>query len=217
MTSLTIGRCSLSMNRFLFLFVSLVLAAFSGKCRQSIPTDSIREGDIVFQSSISPQCKAIEAATHSPWTHCGMVLKQHGKLYVLEAVEPVIYTPLADWAARSRNHIVVKRVKDDSIIDSTIIDKMKKAGEKYRGKHYDAFFEWSDERIYCSELVWKIYKETTGLEIGKLKPLGSFDLSSSIVKQTMAQRYGNKIPLQEKMIAPSVMFESELLKTVYQN
>ncbi|WP_295126164.1 YiiX family permuted papain-like enzyme [uncultured Chitinophaga sp.] len=205
------------MNKQLFILVSLVLHAFSGQGQQSLPTDSIREGDIVFQSSISPQCKAIEAATHSPWTHCGMVLKQNGELYVLEAVEPVMYTPLESWAARSHNHIVVKRVKDNNVVNSGVIDKMKKAGEKYRGKHYDAFFEWSDERIYCSELVWKIYKETTGLEIGKLKPLGSFDLSSDIVKQTMAQRYGNKIPLQEKMIAPSVMFDSELLTTVYKN
>ena len=92
-----------------------------------------------------------------------------------------------------------------------------KEGEKYRGKHYDAFFEWSDERIYCSELVWKIYKTVTGLELGALKPLASYDLSSDIVKQTMAQRYGNKIPLQEKMIAPSAIFESDLLKEVYSN
>lgn len=47
--------------------------------------------------------------------------------------------------------------------------KMKKVGEKYIGKDYDLYFEWSDSRIYCSELVWKIYKESIGLEIGNLE------------------------------------------------
>ena len=43
---------------------------------------------------------------------------------------------------------------------------MRQVGESFRGRPYDLTFEWSDERIYCSELVWKIYERALGIEIG---------------------------------------------------
>lgn len=95
-----------------------------------------------------------------------------------------------------------------------VISKMKTAGERFNGKDYDFYFGWSDERIYCSELVWKIYNEVTGLEIGKLQELKDFDLESPAVKQQMKEIYGDNIPLTEKIISPVSMFESSLLATV---
>jgi len=82
------------------------------------------------------------------------------------------------------------------------------------GKPYDLYFEWSDERIYCSELVWKIYKECTGVEIGELQKLSDFDLTSDIVKRKLEERYGNNIPMNELVISPGAMFDSELLMEV---
>ena len=81
-------------------------------------------------------------------------------------------------------------------------------------KSYDIYFEWSDDKIYCSELVWKIYKETLNIEIGDLQELREFDLTNEIVKNKMKERYGNDIPLDEKVISPATMFESDKLVTV---
>jgi hypothetical protein len=36
---------------------------------------------------------------------------------------------------------------------------MKHIGEEFTGKNYDMTFEWSDNNIYCSELIWKVYQE----------------------------------------------------------
>jgi hypothetical protein len=87
-------------------------------------------------------------------------------------------------------------------------------GERFKGKDYDIYFEWSDDKIYCSELVWKIYKEALGIEIGALQELREFDLSDNIVKSKMRERYGDKIPFDEKVISPGAMFDSEKLVTV---
>jgi hypothetical protein len=91
---------------------------------------------------------------------------------------------------------------------------MKKAGKVFDGKRYDRYFEWSDDRMYCSELVWKIYKNALGIEIGELKQLKDFDLSSPEVKKIVKKRYGNEIPLNETVISPESMFNSRLLTTV---
>lgn len=94
---------------------------------------------------------------------------------------------------------------------------MKSEGEKFKGKNYDLTFEWSDNKIYCSELVWKIYQRATGIEIGKLEKLSDFDLTSEVVKKKMKERYGNKIPIDEIVISPAAIFDSELLTTVKEN
>lgn len=177
---------------------------------------AVQEGDIIFQISESDLSTAIQLATHSKYSHCGIIFKRDDEWYVYEALQPVRYTPLQVWINRGKGrHFVLKRLKTSAtVLTPAVIARMKTAGEKYNGKDYDAYFGWSDERIYCSELVWKIYKEGTGLEIGKLQQLKDFDLSSPAVRQTMKSTYGDHIPLNEQIISPVSMFSSPLLVTV---
>ena len=76
---------------------------------------------------------------------------------------------------------------------------------------------WSNKRINCSELIWKIFQRATGIEIGKPEKLSDFDLSSAAVKQKMKERYGDHIPANEIVISPKAIYESELLMTVEAN
>jgi hypothetical protein len=71
--------------------------------------------------------------------------------------------------------------------------------------------------MICSELIWKIYQRTTGIEIGKLQKPGESDLSDEAVKKKMKERYGDHIPLDEIVISPKNIFDAELLKTVRSN
>jgi len=178
--------------------------------------DEIRDGDLIFHTSLSRQSKAIQLATKSKYSHCGIIYKMDGQYYVFEAVQPVKTTPLDKWIARGKNgHYVIKRLKNaDRILTAEALEKMKREGEKFKGKDYDLTFEWSDNKIYCSELIWKIYQRATGIEIGKLEKLSDFDLTSEIVREKMKERYGDKIPMDEIVISPAEIFNSELLITV---
>ncbi len=178
-----------------------------------------QNGDIIFQTSKSSQSKAIQLATKSKYSHLGIIYKTNDQFYVYEAVQPVKLTKLNDWIRRGENsHYVVKRLKDsEAILTDGSLKKMRDYGEKFKGKNYDIYFEWSDDKIYCSELVWKIYKESLGIEIGELQELREFDLTNEIVKIKMKERYPDKIPLDEKVISPSAMFNSEKLVTVKKN
>lgn len=91
---------------------------------------------------------------------------------------------------------------------------MKRYGESFLGKHYDIYFGWSDDRIYCTELIWKLYNKVTGKRLGELKTLKDFNLSSMQVQSLMKKRYGNKIPYSEPVISPVDMFESTELETI---
>ncbi|MFN6379265.1 MAG: YiiX/YebB-like N1pC/P60 family cysteine hydrolase [Flavobacteriales bacterium] len=105
--------------------------------KQLADNDELKDGDLIFQTSLSEQSKAIQLATNSRYSHCGIVYNDNGQFYVFEAIQPVT---------------------------TTALDK------------------WSD-----------------------------FELTSEAVKKKMRERYGDKIPMDEVVISPAAIFDSELL------
>lgn len=176
-----------------------------------------QEGDIIFQTSSSGQSSAIQLATNSKYSHCGIFIKnRNGKLMVAEAVQPVRMTPIKEFIQRGDdNHFVIKRITNKgSTLTDDVLKQMRELFYSFEGKDYDIMFEWTDSKIYCSELVWKMYERTTGLRLGEPKPLKEYSLNSKLVKKTMQERYGNKVPWDEPMVAPSTIFECSLIETV---
>ena len=171
----------------------------------------LKNGDLIFQTSLSRQSRAIQLATKSIYSHCGLIYKNGMDFYVFEAFQPVKLTPLDKWIARGKDgKFAIKRLKNaDKVLSPSTIEKIKEVGDQFKGKNYDLTFEWSDDKIYCSELIWKIYQRATGLEIGKLQKLKDFDLSDNAVQTKMKERYGDKIPMDEQQFS----FKKTLLKT----
>ncbi|MBK5142853.1 YiiX family permuted papain-like enzyme [Budviciaceae bacterium BWR-B9] len=172
-----------------------------------------QSGDIIFHTSRSSQSKAIQLATHSPYSHMGIILFKNNKPYVYEASKRVQYTPLHEWIERGVNgKYVVKRLKHPLTVEQQ--SQIQKAAQIYANAPYDLSFSWSDEKQYCSELVWKIYFNALGVKIGNLQKLREFDLTSTPVKKKLAERYGSSIPLDETVISPDAIFDSPLLTVV---
>ena len=159
-----------------------------------------QNGDIIFHTSKSGQSMAIQLATNSKYSHVGIIYQFGADYFVFEAIQPVKLTKLSDWKARGVDgSYVVKRLKNSNeVLNTETLTKMKDVGDRFKGKNYDLYFEWSDNKIYCSELVWKIYFEATGIKIGELESLSDFDLTDDRVKQKMKERYGSNIPMNEK-------------------
>jgi hypothetical protein len=63
----------------------------------------IKNGDLIFQTSLSEQSKAIQSATKSKYSHCGIIYRENKQYYVFEAVQPVKATALDRWIARGEN------------------------------------------------------------------------------------------------------------------
>ena len=200
---------------FVFLFFQFAAKSFDNE-KLKKTEQKFQEGDIIFQTSNSLQSKAIQLATDSKYSHVGIIVNNNGKLVVLEAVQPIKYTPIKTWISHGeKSSFSLKRLKKkDSILTKSVLNKIRTKGESWIGKNYDIAFDWSDKKLYCSELVWKIYEYATGLKIGKLKKLKDYDLSHPIVKEALKERYGSNIPLEEKMISPQAIYESDLLLSV---
>lgn len=174
---------------------------------------ALKDGDLIFHTSRSAQSLAIQHATGSRYSHMGVVVWRRGKPFVFEAVKTVRLTPLAAWIARGEGgHFVAKRLRQP--LDAASRAKLQRTAAAFVGRPYDLSFEWSDARIYCSELVWKLYERALGIRIGALQRLRDFKLDDPAVRSKLVERYGNKVPLDEPVISPAAMFESDLLVEV---
>lgn len=123
---------------------------------------------MVFQISQSNQSKYIAFATLSPWTHCGIIIEKDKDLYVLETSNVVKVTPLTEWYNKGLWGLTAS----ERVIDEDIKIKY----DEYLGTPYDMKFLFNNDKYYCSELIWVIYKEQFNVEICQPKPISDFNL-----------------------------------------
>jgi hypothetical protein len=173
-----------------------------------------QDGDLIFQHSASAQSTAVQLATNSHYSHCGIIFYLDAKPYVFEAIEPVGVRSLADWIDSGEDKkYAVYRLKDKSI-SAEQLNQMKAYLKAQLGKHYDLGFNWSEREMYCSELAFKAY-QAAGIELCRPKALRDFNLESPQVRRIMQQRYGAQIPYDEPMVSPGQLSESDLLYKVH--
>lgn len=193
-----------------------VMLAGCGAADRNLTDYDLKTGDIVFQATGGEQCKAVSEATSSRFTHCGVVFEQGGKLMVIEAVQPVSITPLEAFIARSSpGTFHARRLKQAP--DSAKIEHAREWAYLTVGKDYDLGFQWSDEKLYCSELVWKLYREA-GVTLCDPRPFRDYALEGPRMTSVIQQRYGSlaELPLDEPAVAPSDLAKSPHLVEVPQ-
>jgi hypothetical protein len=201
------------------LCLSLSLLACNGSGKQPGPGQSsaLRNGDIVFHESTSRQSEMVRALTGSKWTHMGVVFLEPSGPMVFEAVSPVGYTSFANWTARGKGQrYVVKRLRDaDTRLDARTLGNMKKIGKSWLGRPYDLQFRWSDDSLYCSELVYKLFERGAGIRIGREQRASEMNLDDERVEAARKSRFGRGgFDPAETVVTPGSMFDDDQLVTV---
>ena len=182
---------------------------------QSCMSQDFKDGDIIFHTSKSSQSKMIQEVTVSNLTHCGIIFFQNGKPFVFEAVQPVKITPLKEWINRGvGGKYIVSRVKTP--LNKSQTSEMYNYAKKQLGKSYDMKFQWSDTKMYCSELVYKVFS-AGGIYVATPKKFSDYNLESKIVKDAINSRYGNSINVNEKVVTPVDIYKSSSVKTIFNN
>jgi uncharacterized protein YycO len=182
---------------------------------QSCMSQEFKNGDIIFHTSKSSQSKMVQLVTNSKLSHCGIIFYTKGKPYVFEAVQPVKITPLQQWINRGvGGKYIVSRVKTP--LTNSQLTEMYDYAKSQLGKDYDLKFQWSDKKMYCSELVYKVFVAGDRF-IGEGKKFSDYNLNNKVVKAAIKNRYGNSINLNEMVITPVDIFKSSEVKTVFNN
>lgn len=176
----------------------------------------LQEGDLIFHTSRSAQSVAIQLVTQSKWSHCGLITFVNSNPFVLEAVEPVKLTALEAWIKRGiGRHYIVKRLKPSvQVLSFHDHMKLQAAAKTYIGKHYDLQFLWGNDRLYCSELIYKVYDDALGIQLTPFQHFRDFDLSHPEVQKKVRERYHGRVPIDEPVITPDGLYQSNQLEIV---
>jgi hypothetical protein len=167
-----------------------------------------RTGDVVLQTSASPRSLPIREATHSPWSHTGLIEVTEQGVFVLEAIEPVSRTPWAAWRARAvGGKVKVLRLKG---LDPAQAAKSVEWARAMLGRPYDVRYGWDDETLYCSELVVKALEHGSGVRVGHFDRLDALDLTQR--SQALAQKL--QVPLSTEVVTPAALDQDSRFEEV---
>ncbi len=177
------------------------------------------DGDIVFQTSPSQLGPALEIATGSKITHVGILIEDNDTLFVYEAVGPVRKITLKEWITIGvDSSYCVRRLKHaDSLLTPKKLEKMRKVFSKLEGRHYDVQFEWSDDRLYCSELVYKMFDKGAKIKLGEIEKFGDMKLDDPLVQFWIGKYFPDGPNLDEKIVTPVSIYDDSSLVTIYTN
>lgn len=166
-----------SMKKILLVLLVLLCSA----CRRGGDLSALREGDIIFIETTSFQSKFVKMGMMSIWSHCGIAVNTTEGVQIMEADTTVRILPIEKFIAKSvGGKYILKRPAQQL---PNPIDK-----DKWLGRWYDLKFDFNNEEVYCSELVWLIYKEQ-GIELcPPIKINEHFMVRFPIMQRALAER-----------------------------
>jgi hypothetical protein len=83
----------------------------------------------------------------------------------------------------------------------------------YFNRPYDVQYRWDEEKLYCSELVYKAYERASGESLGQRVTLG--ELNWQPYQSTIEHFEKGPPPLDRAMITPRGLAEARHLEVVF--
>lgn len=197
--------------RCLGLVLCLVLSLL-GCSVSADPAYEPKDGDVVFQALGKSDLRdLISGSTESPLSHCGLVFQAGGKWMVLEAIGPVREIELSSWIRQGEGRgFAAFRVRAEH---REAIPLFLSAAQRFKGRPYDNRFRFDDERIYCSELVFKAWRIATNTDLGRVRKVS--ELKWQPYRATIERLEGGPVPLDRELITPRDLSEAAQLEPVF--
>ena len=176
----------------------IILVIFTLCVTMSMVSLDLQEGDLLF--SCSSDENAITSVTSGveglPIDHVAIVHRiggEHGPLFVVEAVKPMVrITPVDTFLLSIDNHcVLVGRVNVPIDVNGSVRRCLLMVG-----KPYDDLFLPGDSAIYCSELVQMNYVSSEGERIFSTIPMSFHDETGCVTEywQSFYAEHGMVVP-----------------------
>lgn len=161
----------------------------------------LKAGDILLQPLHCRLCNLIEAQTESIYSHIGIVIND--KSDVAEAYTKVRKITLTEYLAKTQKRQKVKVLRPKFEVGNIEKDYL----VRFDNRSYDSEFLWDNfdekgERIYCSELVYKLLALYSS-DIPEPLPM-KYDINTDL----WYKFFKGNIPFNKLGISPS-MFDDE--------
>ena len=136
---------------------------------------------------------------------------QSDEWIVYEAFNKVEATPLSDFLYRGRDYgFSVYRLQPRY---KKFIPQTLDATRAFLGLEYDMRYSMDDDKIYCSELVWKAFKNASGIELSETEKLSDLNWKPYIKNIEFFEK--GPVPMGREMVTPMALAKSPSLELVY--
>jgi len=205
----------------ILLVLSMLLLLFSCSNNEF----NLNSGDLLFQVNKSNDfTNAIVNTTGNnnnlSFSHVAIVLAEENKICVIEAVpnggvHKILLQNFLDSSAHNsigKPLVVVYRLTDTSNVFNIVIN-----AKKYIGLPYDSAFIPSNNKYYCSELVYESFLNSKGEHIFNSNPMSFCDSTGKI--SLLWEKYFNKLnkPIPQGVLGtnPNDISKEKCIKEVF--
>ena len=209
------------------IFYALLLVMFLGSCSRHRHFD-LKPGDLLFQDlDCGPVCDAIEVnnpgVDGARLSHVGIVSRiEKGKVYITEAfVDGVKEVSFKDFISRTsdkkgRAKVLVGRIN----LDEKLINKAVEKARSVIGAKYDLGFNFdvSDNKYFCSELVYDAFRDENNKPIFELKAMTFKEPGTNKIKEVWVKYFKDiktRVPEGGMGISPGEISMSKYVNMVH--
>jgi len=211
--------------------ILILLILFSGSINNLFGLNifgfDLQQGDILFQDGSNNDFNnAVKEVTNSidgyNFSHCGIYyVDSNDNRFVIEAYnDGVVLTDIFDFmnrhlTANQNPKVVVGRLVDTLQI---IIPVAIKDALKYLGRKYDNAFDLTNDEIYCSELIYFVFKDSNGRSIFHTNPMTFIDANTNETQSYWIEHFnllGIPVPEGKEGINPGGISKSDNIKIVH--
>jgi hypothetical protein len=162
-------------SHFVLLAGSLALLPVAARAH-AISTEDLRQvtarlqdGDLIFIRQANPIFRRVAETTRSWETHVGILFSDpNGTWRVAESRFPLSkFTRLERFIARAEHgRVYITRLQAGLSLAEK--QRLRRAARARMRRWYDLGFNYDSPRLYCSKLVFDVYREVTGVPVGSL-------------------------------------------------
>ncbi len=179
---------------------------------------NLNEGDLIFLDIDSVIFEQVAKATQTWTSHVGVAIYKESQWHVAESTLPLSkITPLCKYLSKTQDERVeVRRLVQPMSEQQMLL--LKDELSQHMGIFYDTGFNFESSKMFCSKLVYVVFKSALDLEVGSIKPLKVLLKENPDGNTTFWKWwYFGNIPWERKTVTPKDQLIDEDFITVFKN
>ena len=142
-------------------------------------------------------------------------MERKSKMKILAVTDSVIFQTVEEFIAR-RKFEVLRMVEPDKYMHPGVVRELDMITRNYINRPADPQLSWDNDKVYSSELVWKVYLQILMLqEISITSNMVDLKWSKPAAKRYLNEHFKGQIPSKQVLIFPDAIYNSQLLEIVY--
>lgn len=176
----------------------------------------MKNGDLIFIGITNPVMWAVSEATSSWANHLGMAFHTDEGWRVYESIlASTSDRPLCQFLKRARTgQVEVRRLKtplspnEENALWEVMQTKM--------GTPYDVSFNFRSRGQYCSKLIYQVYEEALGVEVGEVESFRNvYSAASKKGRKIFKFWFFRGVPWDRLTVTPRSQLLDDRLQTVW--